>query len=121
MGLIDDEGLSKEAFFGAILTYKLLVQTIRIARVCFALSDWSLAMASSTQPQDYDLKILKPKPQPSYPAASPTLLNGIPFTFWKQYIGLEFHLLLALAAAFAAVFLLISLLLVSPLAVSVIW
>ena len=78
-------------------------------------------MASSTQPQDYDLKILKPKPQPSYPAASPTFLNGIPFTFWKQYIGLEFHLLLALAAAFAALFLLISVLLVSPLAASLIW
>ena len=73
-------------------------------------------MASSTQPQDYDLKILKPKPQPSYPAASTTFLNGIPFyfTFWKQYIGLEFHLLLALTAAFVAVFLLVSVLLVSP-------
>ena len=77
-------------------------------------------MASSTQPQDYDLKILKPKPQPSYPAASPTFLNGIPFTFWKQYIGLEFHLLLALAPALFAVFLFISVLLVSPSAVSVI-
>ena len=40
-GRIDDEGWSKEAFDGAILTYKLLVQTIRIARVCFAPSDWS--------------------------------------------------------------------------------
>ena len=72
-------------------------------------------MASSTQPQDYDLKS-QVKPRPSYPVPS-----GIPFTFWEQYIGLGFYLLLALAAAFAAVFLLISVLLVSPLAASVIW
>ena len=36
--LIDDEGWTKEAFDGAIITYK---QTIRWTRVCFALSDWS--------------------------------------------------------------------------------
>ena len=66
-------------------------------------------MASSTQPKDYDLKS-QVKPRPSYPVP-----------FWEQYIGLGFYLLLALDAAFAAVFLLISVLLVSPLAVSVIW
>ena len=37
----------------------------------------------------------------------PNSPHGILFTFWEQYIGLEFYLLLALAAAFAAVFLLI--------------
>ena len=64
------------------------------------------------------LKITKAKPRPSDPVP-----HGIHFTFWEQYIGLGFYLLLllALAAAFAAVFLLISVLLVSPLAASVIW
>ena len=51
----------------------------------------------------------------------PNFPHGIPFTFWKQYIRLGFYPLLALAAAFAVVFLLISVLLVSPLATSVIW
>ena len=53
----------------------------------------------------------------------PNSPHGILFTFWEQYIGLGFYLLLALAAAyaFAAVFLLISVLLVSPLAASLIW
>ena len=69
-------------------------------------------MASSTQPQDYDLKS-QVKPWPSYPVP-----HGIPFTFWEQYFGLGFYLLLALAAA---LFLLISVLLVSPLAASIIW
>ena len=55
-------------------------------------------MASSTQPQDYDLKIPIAKPRHS----------------WEQYIGLGFYLLLALTAAFVAVFLLVSVLLVSP-------
>ena len=55
------------------------------------------------------------------PCGLPNFPHGIPFTFWEQYIGLGFYLLLALAAAFAAVFLLISVLLVSPLATSVIW
>ena len=36
--LNDDEGWTKEAFDGAIMTYK---KTIRWTRVCFALSDWS--------------------------------------------------------------------------------
>ena len=50
----------------------------------------------------------------------PNFPHGI-FISWEQYIGLGFYLLLALAATIAAVFLLISVLLVSPLAVSVIW
>ena len=62
------------------------------------------------------LKIPKAKPRLSYPVP-----HGIPFTFWEQYIWLGFYLLLALAAAFAVVFLLTSVLLVSPLAASVIW
>ena len=73
-------------------------------------------MASSTQPQDYDIKIPKAKPRPSDP-----IPHGIPFTFWEQYIWLGFYLLLTLAAASAVVFLLISVLLVSPLAAAVIW
>ena len=85
--------MTKEAFDGAILAYKLLVQS-----------------------QDYDIKIPKAKPRPSYP-----IPHGIPFTFSEQYIRLGFYLLLALAAAFTPVFLLISVLLVSPLAASVIW
>ena len=74
-------------------------------------------MASSTQPQYYDLKS-QVKPRPSYPVP-----HGIPFTFWEQYIRLGFYLLLALApaAAFAPMFLTISVLLVSPLAASEIW
>ena len=36
--LIDDEGWTKEAFDGAIMTYKRIT---RWTRVCFALSDWS--------------------------------------------------------------------------------
>ena len=44
----------------------------------------------------------------------PNFPNGIPFTFWEQYIGLRWWLLLALAAALAAVFTVVSLLLCSP-------
>ena len=108
----DDEGWTKEAFDGAIITYK---QTIRWTRVCFALSDWSDGIINPAPGLYYDLKS-QVKPRPSYPVPS-----GIPFTFWEQYIWLGFYLLLALAAAFAVVFLLISVLLVSPLAASVIW
>ena len=108
----DDEGWTKEAFDGAIITYK---QTIRWTRVCLALSDWSDGIINPAPGLYYDLKS-QVKPRPSYPVPS-----GIPFTFWEQYIWLGFYLLLALAAASAAVFLLISVLLVSPLAASVIW
>ena len=45
-GLIDDDGWTKEASDDAIMVYKLLAQT---GNVNFALPDWSLAMASSTQ------------------------------------------------------------------------
>ena len=182
--LIDDEGWTKEAFDGAIITYvqayypvdKSLLRSVRLvsrdgiinpAAFYNYLSAWysNDAMAYSYSqatiepvpkdwfhdPQDYDLKI--PKSKPIRYAQIPFLLNnlgdtkamvrtikevrdicdtfvtrglpnfphGIPFTFWEQYIGLGFYLLLALAAAFAAVFLLISVLLVSPLAASVIW
>ena len=44
----------------------------------------------------------------------PNFPQGIPFTFWEQYIGLRFYLLLSLAAAITAVFLVISILLMSP-------
>ena len=50
----------------------------------------------------------------------PNFPHGIPFTFWEQYIGLRFYLFLALAAALAAVFLVISILLVSPWAAAII-
>ena len=45
-GLIDDDGWNKEASDDAIMVYKLLAQT---GNVNFALPDWNLAMASSTQ------------------------------------------------------------------------
>ena len=53
--LIDDEaeGWTKEAFDGAIMTYK---KTIRWTRVCFALSDWSDGIINPAPPKDYDLK-----------------------------------------------------------------
>merc|ERR1740123_1939145 len=44
----------------------------------------------------------------------PNFPHGIPFTFWEQYIGLRWWLLLALAAALSAVFTVVSLLLCSP-------
>ena len=44
--------------------------------------------------------------------------HDITFTFWEHYIGLWFYLLLTLAAA---VILLMSELLVSPLAAAIIW
>merc|ERR1719195_1052122 len=44
----------------------------------------------------------------------PNFPNGIPFTFWEQYIGLRFYLLLALVAALTAVFVVVSILLMSP-------
>jgi len=44
----------------------------------------------------------------------PNFPNGIPFTFWEQYLGLRFYLMLALAASLAAVFVVISVLLMSP-------
>ena len=102
-------------------------------------------------PQDYDLKIPKSKPiryaqipfllnnlgdtkamvrtikevrdicDTFVSRGLPNFPHGIPFTFWEQYIGLRFYLLLALAAALAAVFLVISVLLVSPWAAAVIW
>ena len=50
----------------------------------------------------------------------PNFPHGIPFTFWEQYIGLRFYLLLALASALAAVFLVITVLLASPWAAAVI-
>merc|ERR1719400_2401788 len=50
----------------------------------------------------------------------PNFPFGIPFTFWEQYIGLRFYLLLALAAALTAVFLVISVLLMSPWAAALI-
>ena len=50
----------------------------------------------------------------------PNFPFGIPFTFWEQYIGLRFYLLLALAAALAAVFLVISVLLMSPWAAALV-
>ena len=102
-------------------------------------------------PQDYDLKIPKSKPiryaqipfllnnlgdtkamvrtikevrdicDTFVSRGLPNFPHGIPFTFWEQYIGLRFYLLLALAAALAAVFLVTSILLVSPWAAAVIW
>merc|ERR1719245_1789095 len=50
----------------------------------------------------------------------PNFPHGIPFTFWEQYTGLRFYLLLALAAALTAVFLVISVLLMSPWAAALI-
>jgi len=50
----------------------------------------------------------------------PNFPNGIPFTFWEQYIGLRFYLLLALAAALTAVFVVVSILLMSPWAAALI-
>ena len=50
----------------------------------------------------------------------PNFPHGIPFTFWEQYIGLRFYLLLSLAAALVSVFIVISLLLMSPWAAALI-
>merc|ERR550525_865992 len=49
----------------------------------------------------------------------PNSPNGIPFTFWEQYLGLRFYLLLALAAAFAAIFVITSVLFMSPWAAAI--
>ncbi len=44
----------------------------------------------------------------------PNFPNGIPFTFWEQYIGLRSYILIALGASLLAVFLVVSLVLMSP-------
>ena len=44
----------------------------------------------------------------------PNFPNGIPFTFWEQYISLREYLLLALAAGLAAILLVISVVFMSP-------
>jgi hypothetical protein len=50
---------------------------------------------------------------PNYP-------HGIIFTFWEQYINLRFYLLLALIAVLAAIFVILSILLLNPWAALVV-
>ncbi len=50
---------------------------------------------------------------PNYP-------RGIPFTFWEQYMHLRFNLLLALLCVFAAVFFVLTLILLNPWAAVVV-
>ena len=47
-------------------------------------------------------------------AGLPNFPNGIPFTFWEQYVGLRSYLLISLAAAAAAVVGVVCLVMMSP-------
>jgi patched 1 len=44
---------------------------------------------------------------PNYP-------QGVIFTFWEQYVNLRFYLMLALMAVLAAIFVILSILLLNP-------
>jgi len=44
---------------------------------------------------------------PNYPV-------GVPFTFWEQYVGLRFHLMLALLCVLAVTFIILAVMLVNP-------
>jgi patched 1 len=44
----------------------------------------------------------------------PNFPSGIPFTFWEQYIGLRFWLAVGLVSILAAVFVVVSFVLMSP-------
>lgn len=44
----------------------------------------------------------------------PNFPEGIPFTFWEQYISLKYNLLVCICIITAAVFVVISILLMSP-------
>jgi len=50
----------------------------------------------------------------------PNFPNGLPFTFWEQYIGLRTYLLTSLAAAMAAVFVVVAVMLMSPWAAAIV-
>ena len=50
----------------------------------------------------------------------PNFPHGIPFTFWEQYVNLRFWLCLALASALLAVFMVVSILLMSPWSAAII-
>ena len=50
----------------------------------------------------------------------PNFPNGIPFTFWEQYVGLRSYLLISLGAALAAVFLVVCLVTMSPWAAALV-
>jgi patched 1 protein len=53
-------------------------------------------------------------------AGLPNFPNGLPFTFWEQYLGLRTYLLIALAAALGAVFLVVALLFMSAWAAALV-
>uniref|UniRef100_T1IK20 SSD domain-containing protein n=1 Tax=Strigamia maritima TaxID=126957 RepID=T1IK20_STRMM len=44
----------------------------------------------------------------------PNFPTGIPFTYWEQYLSLRFHLFLALLCVLAAIFIVLSVVLVNP-------
>merc|ERR1719195_1398451 len=72
---------------------------IKYAQIPFLLNNLgdTAAMVTTIQEVRHICSEFQTRGLPNFP-------HGIPFTFWEQYIGLRFYLLLALAAALAAVF-----------------
>ena len=88
---------------------------IKYAQIPFLLNNLgdTAAMVTTIQEVRHICSEFQTRGLPNFP-------HGIPFTFWEQYIGLRFYLLLALAAALAAVFAVVAVLLMSPWAAALI-
>merc|ERR1719195_36748 len=88
---------------------------IKYAQIPFLLNNLgdTAAMVTTIQEVRHICSDFQTRGLPNFP-------HGIPFTFWEQYIGLRFYLLLALAAALAAVFAVVAVLLMSPWAAALI-
>merc|ERR1719195_2063578 len=88
---------------------------IKYAQIPFLLNNLgdTAAMVTTIQEVRHICSEFQTRGLPNFP-------HGIPFTFWEQYIGLRFYLLLALAAALAAVFAVVAVLLMSPWAAALV-